>query len=148
MDPNRQQTFSTPANSKNKIYFMWDFLLRTFQFISARVDPRSPHSSQMWIDVITRTAMAQDLTLDTTGKLEAMNASVNYYDDEGVDFGNEIKELARTLLPLPEACVCGATQTEDGGVLLRCKKCKDQRYCSTQCQQLHWKVHKKGCGKA
>jgi hypothetical protein len=22
MDPNRQQTFSTPANSKNKVYFM------------------------------------------------------------------------------------------------------------------------------
>lgn len=30
MRPNLQQTFSTPANSKNKVYFTWDSVLRTF----------------------------------------------------------------------------------------------------------------------
>jgi hypothetical protein len=30
LQPNLQQTFSTPANSKNQVYFMWDFILRTF----------------------------------------------------------------------------------------------------------------------
>lgn len=29
MEPNRQQTFGTPANSKNSVYFMWDFVERT-----------------------------------------------------------------------------------------------------------------------
>jgi hypothetical protein len=41
MQPNLQQTFSTPANSKNKVYFMWDFVLRTFQNLVAQVDPRA-----------------------------------------------------------------------------------------------------------
>jgi len=29
MAPNLQQTYMTPANSKNRIYFMWDFVGRT-----------------------------------------------------------------------------------------------------------------------
>ena len=29
MVPNLQQTYSTPANSKNKVYFMWDFVTTT-----------------------------------------------------------------------------------------------------------------------
>ena len=29
MKPNLTQTFSTPANAKTKIYFMWDFVDRT-----------------------------------------------------------------------------------------------------------------------
>lgn len=29
MRPNLDQTFSTPANSKNSVYFMWDFIGRT-----------------------------------------------------------------------------------------------------------------------
>lgn len=30
MAPNLQQTYMTPAASKNKVYFMWDFVGRTF----------------------------------------------------------------------------------------------------------------------
>ena len=29
MTPNLQQTYMTPAASKNKVYFMWDFVGRT-----------------------------------------------------------------------------------------------------------------------
>jgi hypothetical protein len=29
MEPNREQTFMTPANKKTKPYFMWDFVGRT-----------------------------------------------------------------------------------------------------------------------
>lgn len=29
MEPNLDQTFNTPANSKNQVYFMWDFVGRT-----------------------------------------------------------------------------------------------------------------------
>jgi hypothetical protein len=39
MRPNLQQAFSTSANSKNQVYFVWDFVLRTFQFPAAQVDP-------------------------------------------------------------------------------------------------------------
>lgn len=29
MEPNREQTFMTPANKKTKVYFLWDFVGRT-----------------------------------------------------------------------------------------------------------------------
>jgi hypothetical protein len=45
MQPNLQQTFSTSANSKNQVYFMWDFILRTIQILAAQVDSRDPYSS-------------------------------------------------------------------------------------------------------
>jgi hypothetical protein len=31
MVPNLQQTYSTPANDKNNVYFMWDFVGRTLE---------------------------------------------------------------------------------------------------------------------
>eukprot|EP00668_Euglena_longa_P016508 GGOE01020773.1.p1 GENE.GGOE01020773.1~~GGOE01020773.1.p1 ORF type:complete len:485 (-),score=135.58 GGOE01020773.1:111-1490(-) len=31
---------------------------------------------------------------------------------------------------------------------LRCSRCKGPLYCSAPCQQTHWKVHKKSCGRA
>jgi hypothetical protein len=147
MERNLQQTFSTPANSKNKVYFMWDFILRTFQNIAALVDPRRPYGSPPWSDVLLRAAMASGLMLDTTGQLEEGNASVGYYDDAGIEFGDEAKDLAKKLVDFPDACVCGATQKEDGGRLRQCAKCKKQQYCSTECQKDHWKSHKKSCGK-
>jgi hypothetical protein len=87
MERNLQQTFSTPANSKNKVYFMWDFILRTFQNIAALVDPRRPYGSPPWSDVLLRAAMASGLMLDTTGQLEEGNASVGYHDDAGIELG-------------------------------------------------------------
>ncbi|KAI5203934.1 hypothetical protein E4T39_03850 [Aureobasidium subglaciale] len=96
MEPNRKQTFSTPANSKNKVYFMWDFVTRTFQMLVATVDPKSPNG-EAWMDIITRSMLAQQLILDTTGKLESMNQSVGYNDDAGIQFSDEIKTEARKL---------------------------------------------------
>jgi hypothetical protein len=148
MEPNRQQTFATKANSKNKVYFMWDFILRTFQFLAAKVSPQKPYSSgHWWVDVNSRSAMASNLMLDTTGKLERGNAFEGYHDDKGVEFGDEVKALAKKLVELPPACVCGATQKQGGGSLLQCARCKTQQYCSAECQKGHWKVHKLLCGK-
>lgn len=41
--------------------------------------------------------LAQQLILDTTGKLESMNQSVGYNDDAGIQFSDEIKVEARKL---------------------------------------------------
>lgn len=41
---------------------------------------------------------------------------------------------------------CHAKNGEDGKDLLMCSRCKDRKYCSTECQVKHWKkVHKKLC---
>ena len=29
----------------------------------------------------------------------------------------------------------------------KCSVCKTERYCSAECQKIHWKIHKKVCGK-
>lgn len=139
----------TAANSKNKVYFVWDFILRTFQQLVAQVSPQDPYSSPMFRDVVGRAGLAKELILDQTGKLDAMNASVGYADDEGVEFGDEIKELAKTLDDLPEGCAgCGKEEREDGRALLVCARCKEEKYCSTECQKKCWKTHKKACQSA
>lgn len=146
MKPNLQQTFNTPANSKNKIYFMWDFVLRTFQFLAARVDPRNPVQSPMFIDVLSRSTQARELIVDTTGMLDKMNASVGYKIEKGTEFTDEIKELAKTLDHVHFGCAgCGKSKREDGRPLLQCARCKDDQYCSTECQKKEWKKHKKVC---
>ena len=143
---NLQQTFSTPANSKNKIYFTWDFVLRTFQHLAAQVDPRDPWSSPMFDDVIGRSMQAKMLIIDETGKLEQMNATVGYKDDAGVEFTDEIKAAAIKLGDFPDGCAaCGKGSREDGKALLLCARCKEEKYCSTECQKKRWKKHKKEC---
>jgi hypothetical protein len=46
----------------------------------------------------------------------------------------------------PNVCAgCGTNATKGGESLLVCSRCKDRKYCSLECQKLHWKVHKKLC---
>jgi len=146
MVPNLQQTFATPANSKNKVYFMWDFVLRTFQHLAAQVDPRDPSSSPMFQDVSGRALQAKMLTIDETGQLNKMNASVGYSDDGGVEFTDEIKVLANQLDRFPDGCAaCGRDKRDDDKPLLMCARCKEEKYCSTDCQKKRWKKHKREC---
>ncbi|KAF2855160.1 hypothetical protein T440DRAFT_464460 [Plenodomus tracheiphilus IPT5] len=145
MAPNLQQTFSTPANSKNKVYFMWDFALRSFQHLAAEVSPQDPWSSPMFQDVLGRALMAKEMVLDESGNLGAGIANPGNMNDGGVDFGEEIKKVAAKLDDLGEGCAgCGKAEKEGGGELL-CARCKRQRYCSGECQKKCWKAHKKGC---
>ncbi|KAI8943658.1 hypothetical protein NX059_001643 [Plenodomus lindquistii] len=146
MKPNLQQTFSTPANSKNKVYFMWDFVLRTFQHLVAEVSPQDPWTSPMWQDVCGRAFLAKKLIYDESGKLEAGNASLGYKDDGGVEFGEEVKKVAMGLDDVGEGCKgCGKAEKVGGGDLLVCARCKGERYCSGECQKKRWKAHKKDC---
>ncbi|KAH7372039.1 hypothetical protein BKA66DRAFT_469119 [Pyrenochaeta sp. MPI-SDFR-AT-0127] len=146
MKPNLKQTFDTKANSKNKVYFTWDFLLRTFQHIASQIDPGDPYGSPMFGEVVHRSVMAKSLIIDDTGTLEAMNSSAGYSDDEGVDFGDQIKELAKTLDEFPDCCAgCGNIERENGARLLICARCKKAKYCSVDCQKSCWKEHKNKC---
>jgi hypothetical protein len=46
----------------------------------------------------------------------------------------------------PNVCAgCGTDSAKGGQTLLVCSRCKDRKYCSLECQKLHWKVHKKLC---
>jgi hypothetical protein len=100
MDQNRGQTYMTPAASKNKIYFMWDFIGRTLGML-AGVDPVRPRGGP-WADILSRCTLSKMLILDTTGKLNAMNRSVGYNDDEGIEFTEEIKNEAQNLGNVPQ----------------------------------------------
>ncbi|KAH9882986.1 hypothetical protein J1614_000352 [Plenodomus biglobosus] len=139
MQPNLQQTFSTPANSKNDVYFLWDFVLRTFQHLAAAVSPQDPWSSPMFQDVLGRALTAKQLVHGEGGPLGSRNGG-------GVQFGDEVKRVVLKLDDLGEGCVgCGRAEKEGGGDLLLCARCKSQRYCSSECQKKCWKAHKKNC---
>lgn len=59
-------------------------------------------------------------------------------------------ELARTIMDrnAPLSCDhCGEPESKDPEAkkLLRCGKCKTEKYCDKQCQKNDWKIHKKHC---
>ncbi|KAJ4355448.1 uncharacterized protein N0V89_003464 [Didymosphaeria variabile] len=128
MAPNLQQTYSTPANDKNNVYFMWDFVGRTLGQLF-RMDPELPNgiTQEMW-DVIGRTTMAANLILDSQkGMLDEMT-ELQYPEQKGRHpaFGEEILQLARDMLLLKDAVgegceVCARKTARDGaGGLFTC----------------------------
>lgn len=84
----------TPAESKNKVYFMWDFVARTLVCGDLPLGPRehythdeqamlpnvppnlsgmNPMQKEVWSDVQSRASMAKNLILDTNaGMLDMM----------------------------------------------------------------------------
>ncbi|GAB7345772.1 hypothetical protein MBLNU457_4039t1 [Dothideomycetes sp. NU457] len=92
MSENIQQTFMTPANSKNKVYFI--------------VDPSLSEASkqtQAFANLASRTMHSHVLIMDKTGLLEKMNKSVGYNHDAGVEFGKEIEDASMELKRLAMA---------------------------------------------
>lgn len=147
MQRNITQTFNTPANSKNKVYFMWDYVLRTFQIMVARCNPQQPFLSAEWTDILGRVDQSVHLILNES-QLDAMNASVGYRDDAGVSFTDEIKELAKKLGDIPPYCGnCGKVSWTEGTKLSVCARCKHEKYCSPDCQRAQWRNHKQVCKK-
>lgn len=47
--------------------------------------------------------------------------------------------------PLGGCKVCGAKQSKDGKLLLKCARCRLVEYCSVECQKKDWKSHKTLC---
>ncbi|KAL8705488.1 MAG: hypothetical protein Q9201_001419 [Fulgogasparrea decipioides] len=100
MAPNLHQTYMTPAKSKNKIYFQWDFVGRTLGYMY-KVNPTlknlSGQEKEAWEDAVGRTVMTKDLILDTNkGMLDMMTEST-YPDQKGKhpQIGEEVLELAK-----------------------------------------------------
>jgi hypothetical protein len=59
---------------------------------------------------------------------------------------SSVIEEMREMKEKPNACGgCGVEKRGDGKPLQVCARCKERRYCSTECQTKHWKVHKKVC---
>jgi hypothetical protein len=96
-------------------------------------------------DVVGRTNLAKHRILDNTGKLAAVNASVGYSNDDGVEFGPEIRALAGTLDVPPGCAGYGMSERLDGKDLFICARYKADKYCSAECQKKCWKIHKRTC---
>ncbi|KAI5267774.1 hypothetical protein E4T47_07934 [Aureobasidium subglaciale] len=101
MKENRNQTYSTPAISKNN---NTDVITKGGISSPAPLEPfknataRNPNCrDNSWKDVILRCVLAKELILDKTGKLEQMNRDTGYNDDAGIDFGEEIETEALKL---------------------------------------------------
>lgn len=65
--PNLDQTFDTPANSKNSVYFMWDFVGRTLHLlllVPARIERLRGKQKEAWEDVKGRAIYGSMLILD------------------------------------------------------------------------------------
>ena len=102
MAPNRQQTFMTPAKQKSAVYFLWDFVGRTLQFLYM-VDykkakrARMGQDKEIFEDALGRTKMSQLLAEDTTGKMDFM---LHSNIDVRVEFNDAIKQAAAVNGPL------------------------------------------------
>ncbi|KAL8953164.1 MAG: hypothetical protein Q9222_000985 [Ikaeria aurantiellina] len=100
MAPNLQQTYMTPAASKNKVYFMWDFVGRTLSMIygtKATLENLSKAAQEKWMDAVGRAQFSGLLILDTRpGMLDSM-IELTYPGQGGEkpEFGEEILEIAR-----------------------------------------------------
>lgn len=99
MEPNLNQTFNTPANSKNKVYFMWDFVGRALHFaylVPASLNGLSREEQERWSDVLAKSQMAKGLLLDQMpGMLDMMSGSSN--SGEQVELGEEVQQAAAQL---------------------------------------------------
>ena len=92
MTPNRQQTFSTPAKQKSRVYHMWDFVGRTLQYFYM-IDYRTPSEArkgqekEIWNEAYGRYHYSKVIMEDTSGKTNMMfNANI----DVDVPFGEDV----------------------------------------------------------
>ncbi|KAI4239758.1 MAG: hypothetical protein LQ349_000131 [Xanthoria aureola] len=102
MASNMQQTYMTPANSKNKVYFEWDFVGRTlsmFYDVNPTLQNLSKQEKEKWEDAVGRTMFTKMLILDTGPGMLDMMTETTYPEQKGAhpDFEEEILELARHL---------------------------------------------------
>jgi len=57
------------------------------------------------------------------------------------DHIDSIMSLSEEMIPLCTGCV----KVVDGDKLKSCSRCFKGKYCSRECQEKHWKIHKKVC---
>ncbi|CAE6474190.1 unnamed protein product [Rhizoctonia solani] len=86
-----------------------------------------------WKELLPNATRAAISPLFGVSILEAVAGSASKHQD--------IKPAIPELEPVDSCWKCGAT----GRPLLICIKCKRARYCSKDCQVVHWKEHKREC---
>ncbi|MCJ1459407.1 hypothetical protein MMC28_009785 [Mycoblastus sanguinarius] len=102
MAPNLQQIYMTPAASKNKVYFMWDFVGRTLGSlynVNPTLQKLSKQEKEAWEEAKGRATYAKMLMTDAMpGMLDQMTAST-YPGQSGQHpaLGEDILEVARRL---------------------------------------------------
>ena len=101
MEPNLTQTFSTPANRKNKVYFMWDFVGRTLHtayLTPASMNDLSQQEKNCWADVQGRARMIRSLLLDEMpGMLDMMVGQGTPGSGQNLELGEEVRQAAAQL---------------------------------------------------
>ena len=102
MEPNLSQTFSTPANSKNRVYFMWDFVGRTLHWaylIPSSLKDLNDDENERLRDVLSRSILTVHLLNDTEpGKLNELTEKT-YPAQKGShpDLGEEVLAATQKL---------------------------------------------------
>jgi len=92
MDPNRDQKYMTPAASKNKVYFLWDYVQRTLAGMM-QIDPSLPASQKAtWAELLGRSAFGSNLILDNTGKMAYM------FPGDSVTFSDKIRDHVKMMM--------------------------------------------------
>lgn len=79
--------------------------------------------------------------------MNVMGGPGSLFGPRGTDSINSVivKEL-RSKIREPDVCGgCSSPRGKDSTALLRCARCRDRRYCSSECQKKHWNVYKKFC---
>lgn len=113
MSRNISQPYSQPANSKNKVYFMWDFVGRTLGYLigvgkiveegvgqwDAKGNAKgNDQVKEMWEDMQGRCVMAVMLITDREGQLDMMMSMTHPGGGtENAEFGEEILKVAGDL---------------------------------------------------
>lgn len=86
MAANLQQTYMTPANSKNKVYFMWDFVGRTLGYVYM-VDPSleglGRQEKEKWDEAKGRAVYSSQLIRDEMKGMLNMMTEQTYPGAEG-----------------------------------------------------------------
>ncbi|KAF2173675.1 hypothetical protein M409DRAFT_15952 [Zasmidium cellare ATCC 36951] len=101
-----QPTFATLANSKNKVYFMWNSIGRTLDNIQLNMEEVTSLESlsavqqALFEDVIQRSVLASSLILDTNPSMlnnliEQTNPeAAGHHSESGDEIEGEVKTLS------------------------------------------------------
>lgn len=99
MEPNRQQTFMTPAAQKSRVYHLWDFVGRTLQFFymvdyTKAFGRNVGKEKEIAADAYGRKIMSSILVFDNGPKSRMM---LDFNTDIDVQFDESITSVADPL---------------------------------------------------
>ncbi|KAK6334039.1 hypothetical protein TWF696_002543 [Orbilia brochopaga] len=83
-----------PANSKNRVYAMWDFVGRTMGMINNIQSPNNLARNSVWKDVVGRSIMANMLIQDESKGDQMHQMTWRDGFDRRFPFGDEVKQAS------------------------------------------------------